>query len=252
LTPSPKVMQQTEGCLLDSRIDLELLITAFQIKQILDIEVTGLLFLSSKHFTRTFMSRAFRDSETFSTQKLSITDSLLEAGFLKNFLPRFDSLTHLTYEENHKHDHRLHLRFCGLAHANIRDGLSNSRHSLERLVLRAGTGWDTVHCDDPSWPLGSMTEFKNLKFLKVDAELLFGYEVDSGHAGLLPENYSQVQCSTLHGGLPNSLEFLIIHHCDHTIMEPIGQLVHSAAIPERLKNIEVSVNSLPQVIRRGK
>jgi hypothetical protein len=57
------------------------------------------------------------------------------------------------------------------------------------------------------------------------------------------ERYSTAQCKNFADGLPDSLEQLIIHDCDRTILVPVSALVNSD-MPPRLKNIEVSADPL--------
>lgn len=241
----PKHKQKHDIEYPDRSIDMNLLYSALQTPQVSEIHVTEF---------DSYTERALFQSPSnkfFATKRLTIARSQLDAGFLENFLTRFDSLTHFTFKEESYYN------FAGyryLIQADIRKCLSNSRHSLESLILQADTRWTEIHADTIQ-PIGALTEFTALKHLEVDAELLLGKEEDEeeeeqelnrqSYGGVInsSERYSTAQCQVFANGLPDSLERLVVRDCDCSILEPVTELLHSA-MPPKLKSIEVCVNFL--------
>lgn len=169
--------------------------------------------------------------ETFATRRLSILDSQISPQFLRQFLQKFNSLTHFKY------------RGEGFPiPTKIMDGLSNSIHCLEELVL-----------EDPGYDSGlkmtmlgralhkTMVVFPKLRTLVVEGAMLLGHESETSALSVGGQpGHSIVEDLTCVYALPQALERLRIHNCHRPLLNLIRQLLLSPILPPRLRKLEVS------------
>jgi hypothetical protein len=155
-------------------IEARILLFALRTKHLSEIQVER--FYNEFYTTSTLLGvDPTRGQEAFATTRLSLIDCQLEPQFLQQFLLKFNSLTHFKYRQK---DFVKTNEFRVLVPAMIKKGLSNSKHCLDELILE---NTDTTsnsehirHYPQADQPLGSMTDFKKLKVLDVEAVMLLG------------------------------------------------------------------------------
>jgi hypothetical protein len=162
----------------------------------------------------------------------------------------------------------------------VKKGLDPSKTSLEKLILLHESGpWpDFDALEDPIQPIGCLAEFKKLRIIVIDAELLIGgldfysdninrndtddddgpvldrednevsdMSLEDGHDEALDtssvgerRSYTQEQRSNFLTCLPGSLEHLTIRNCDCAIFDCVSDLFLKApGPPSKLKTLKV-------------
>jgi hypothetical protein len=99
------------------------------------------------------------DDVVFTTNNVSLTQSNLKAEVMRRFCSCFYSLKRFEYQHAGVTSGGL-ARFLPSA---VREGLQNSKHCLEELILmNTDERWDFLHADTINL-LGPLTEFQNLR-----------------------------------------------------------------------------------------
>jgi hypothetical protein len=228
LMPHPKFAQSLEG----NSCFNKLLSHTLRIRHLPELNLKFLFSPCLAEFVTNGSSHT-GNQEIFTIKVLSITDSHLTPEFLNNTLSRFDSLTHFKYQ--HAKTAR---NACDLVPGMIEQGLFQSRHHLEELVLEESDADDIFHFGNVYRALDHMGDFKKLKVVKVQALRILGLE--SVGRNKLPPYYTTEQCTAVASCLPSSLEHLKLSDCRPSIYGPISELLLSPKLPPNLKSIEVS------------
>ncbi|KAH8648796.1 hypothetical protein BGZ60DRAFT_422993 [Tricladium varicosporioides] len=200
------------------------------------------------------------DSPTqIKTQELDIQDSQLSPPLLKSMLTHFFALRCFRYEHGDSWGLLLPSRL--LIPRTLKEGLYNSRHSLEELVLSdRDYPWGETREDDlRKLPFGSMIEFARLKIMDVEIEMLAGKdnfldtphtnsdEEDSGlgggglKQGRIPQ-FTPEQVSMFLNALPPALEYLTIRKCMDSVWGCIYELLNRSKTPPKLHTIKLCWN----------
>ncbi|KAH6663459.1 hypothetical protein B0J14DRAFT_609043 [Halenospora varia] len=190
------------------------------------------------------------------TKELGIKDSQLSPPLLKAMIAHFIALKCFRYE--HGESWGLPLPSCLLIPRTLKEGLCNSRHSLEELVL---SDWNYPWGETPEdglrkLPFGSMAEFTRLKIMDVEIEMLAGKDdffdisgansdeedSDSERGGLrqgsIPQ-FTPEQVSMFFNALPPALQHLIIQECMGSVWDCIDEFLNRSKTPPKLQTIKV-------------
>lgn len=158
--------------------------------------------------------------EQYHVQNLRIENSCVGGNTMKDLLSCFTSLQKFYYEHGGA--------IVGMAEflpQRIGEGLAHLHNSLQELVLLS----NEIYGDEPRQPLGDLAEFKKLRCIRTEAEVLFGLESES----VKPE---------LANILPASLEILDIRSCEDDIYPQLRNLIsHGKQRFPVLKTVTINI-----------
>jgi hypothetical protein len=161
------------------------------------------------------------------TTSISFANSLLESEDLRNFLSAFHNLKNLEYFSGNME----------LTNNVFRDGLVNSKSTLESLIITASDGYMPPCNEEGGSVLGSFGEFSALRVLDVDFYSLIGSKPPIGH------HYSNEQLEIFKNCIPINLESLTLRSCDYYTESAMEAVFLRDRVLSKLKTVKVKLST---------